>query len=264
MISRVFFLKKPLTFSTGSSITPILIILPFFLYSKKATTTTFIIPNPNKNNVEANNIAHPKSAPDVKKFEFVNIALDQADNNNRCSSDSSDSHKSDNSSDKCDSSGHSDDERADDDSSGASSSNACDDLRKDSTSGDSGHGHSNSDSNCDSSDKSSDSDKCDDSHSNSDGSEEENNSSESTLPSLEPVINPFTRYNPARRPISTPHHPTGTTMEVRRSIRLPPKTVASLASKFDNLLTPNQPKKNQVCSGSLLRMQGITCHLKIF
>ena len=33
-------------------------------------------------------------------------------------------------------------------------------------------------------------------------------------------------------------------MEVRRSIRLPPKTVASLASKFDNLLT-NEPKKKE-------------------
>ena len=227
--------------STKSELTlnyPRLTIVFLLFYSKKATTTTFIIPNPNKNNVEANNIAPTKSTPDVKKFEFVNIALDQADSDNRCCD------TSDKSSDKGSDSSHSDEEN----------------LRKDSTSGDSGHGHSNSsccDSSDKSSDKSSDSDKCD-SHGNS---SEEENTSESTLPSLEPVINPFTRYNPARRPISTPHHPTGTTMEVRRSIRLPPKTVASLASKFDNLLTPNQPKKNQVHTRNI---SIFVIYLKIF
>ncbi len=78
--------------------------------------------------------------------------------------------------------------------------------RKDSTSGDSGNASG-----------SASDDKC--------SSEEE--SCESTLPSLEP--HPFIRSNPARRPVHGGH-----TMEVRRSIRLAPKTVANLASKFDN------------------------------
>lgn len=80
-------------------------------------------------------------------------------------------------------------------------------------------------------------------------SSEEESASESTLPSLEP-INPFTRHNPARRPINGHNNPP--TMEVRRSIRLAPKTVASLASKFDNLLTSEEQaaKKNAKLSSS--------------
>ena len=74
-------------------------------------------------------------------------------------------------------------------------------------------------------------------------SEEE--SSESTLPSLEPNINNFTRYNPTRRPIN------GHSMEVRRSIRLAPKTVASLASKFDSLQKPSKSSKDVVTSRNL-------------
>lgn len=155
--------------------------------SKKATTTTFIIPNPNKG--ERGGAGHKKE-PDNKQFEYVDIALD--------------------------------DHNSDD-----SSADSSDVDRKNSTSEDSGrHSDSSRKSDGDSSDKCCDS------------SQEEEEAPESTLPSLEP-INPFTRYNPARRPIN-PNH----TMEVRRSIRLPPKTVASLASKFDNLLT-NEPKKKE-------------------
>ena len=45
---------------------------------------------------------------------------------------------------------------------------------------------------------------------------------------------PFFRHNPTRRP-----------MEVRRSVRLAPKTVATLASKFDNLLSKEPVKQNK-------------------
>ena len=48
------------------------------------------------------------------------------------------------------------------------------------------------------------------------------------------ILLPFFRHNPTRRP-----------MEVRRSVRLAPKTVATLASKFDNLLSNEQPKQNK-------------------
>lgn len=111
--------------------------------------------------------------------------------------------------------------------------------RKDSTSGDSGNASG-----------SSGDDKC--------SSEEE--SSESTLPSLEPNINPFTRHNPARRPINGGHH----SMEVRRSVRLAPKTVATLASKFDNLLTlPNSAssagnvEKSKTSSSTMMTSRGL-------
>merc|ERR1712008_511149 len=77
------------------------------------------------------------------------------------------------------------------------------------------------------------------------GEEESCSGSESTLPSLEPLINPFVRHNPARRPING-HN----SMEVRRSVRLAPKTVANLASKFDNLLTNDSKAKLKVSNNS--------------
>ena len=102
-------------------------------------------------------------------------------------------------------------------------------IRKDSTSGDSGNASGEN-----TSDK------------NSDTSEEE--SCESTLPSLEPV-NPFVRHNPTRRPING-HN----TMEVRRSVRLAPKTVATLASKFDNLLTNDSKAALKLTPGMHLQL----------
>ena len=106
-------------------------------------------------------------------------------------------------------------------------------LRKDSTSADSGNASSNASERLSNSTSGSTSGNTSDEKSDSTSEEE---SCESTLPSLEPV-NPFTRHNPARRPING-HN----TMEVRRSIRLAPKTVATLASKFDSLLTTDHPK----------------------
>merc|ERR1712008_73634 len=79
------------------------------------------------------------------------------------------------------------------------------------------------------------------------GEEESCSGSESTLPSLEPLINPFVRHNPARRPING-HN----SMEVRRSVRLAPKTVANLASKFDNLLTNDSKAKLKVSNSAVL------------
>ncbi len=79
--------------------------------------------------------------------------------------------------------------------------------------------------------------------------EEEDVSDVSTLPSLEPEVSPFTRYNPARKPIN-PGGGGGNSngnnnMEIRRSVKLKPKTVANLASKFDGLLTTTTtPKSN--------------------
>ena len=72
-----------------------------------------------------------------------------------------------------------------------------------------------------------------------------------TLPSLEPLINPFVRHNPARRPING-HN----SMEVRRSVRLAPKTVANLASKFDNLLTNDSKAKLKVSNTAVLGSGG--------
>jgi hypothetical protein len=90
---------------------------------------------------------------------------------------------------------------------------------------------------------------------------EEESCCESTLPSLEP-INPFVRHNPARRPINT----NGQSMEVRRSVRLGPKTVSALASKFDNLLTVNeaaskkqpnlQEKDKKLCKRDITKIIG--------
>merc|ERR1712008_154521 len=77
------------------------------------------------------------------------------------------------------------------------------------------------------------------------GEEESCSGSESTLPSLEPLINPFVRHNPTRRPING-HN----SMEVRRSVRLAPKTVANLASKFDNLLTNDSKAKLKVSNSA--------------
>ena len=48
---------------------------------------------------------------------------------------------------------------------------------------------------------------------------------------LEAAATPFVRHNPARRAVGP-----GAAVDIRRSIRLAPKTVANLASKFDNLL----------------------------
>jgi hypothetical protein len=48
---------------------------------------------------------------------------------------------------------------------------------------------------------------------------------------------PFVRHNPARRPLGP-----GATVDIRRSIRLAPKTVANLASKFDSLLVSDDVK----------------------
>ena len=111
-------------------------------------------------------------------------------------------------------------------------------IRKDSTSGDSGNasGENTSDKN-----------------SETDTSEEE--SCESTLPSLEPV-NPFVRHNPTRRPINGHNtFPNGApAMEVRRSVRLAPKTVATLASKFDNLLTNDSKTALKLTPGMNLKM----------
>merc|ERR1712008_483512 len=83
------------------------------------------------------------------------------------------------------------------------------------------------------------------------GEEESCSGSESTLPSLEPLINPFVRHNPARRPING-HN----SMEVRRSVRLAPKTVANLASKFDNLLTNDSKAKLKVSNSAVLGSAG--------
>ena len=68
---------------------------------------------------------------------------------------------------------------------------------------------------------------------------------------MEPLINPFVRHNPARRPING-HN----SMEVRRSVRLAPKTVANLASKFDNLLTNDSKAKLKVSNAAVLGSAG--------
>ena len=56
---------------------------------------------------------------------------------------------------------------------------------------------------------------------------------------LAPASTPFVRHNPARRALGP-----GATVDIRRSIRLAPKTVANLASKFDNLLVNDGAGKN--------------------
>merc|ERR1711956_97415 len=114
----------------------------------------------------------------------------------------------------------------------------CQQLRKDSTSGDSGNASGeNTSGKCSETDTASEEESC--------------SGSESTLPSLEPLINPFVRHNPARRPING-HN----SMEVRRSVRLAPKTVANLASKFDNLLTNDSKAKLKVSNSAVLGSAG--------
>ena len=54
---------------------------------------------------------------------------------------------------------------------------------------------------------------------------------------LEESATPFARHNPARRPLGP-----GATVDIRRSVRLAPKTVANLASKFDSLLVSDSSK----------------------
>jgi len=54
----------------------------------------------------------------------------------------------------------------------------------------------------------------------------------------ESAATPFARHNPARRALGP-----GAAVDIRRSVRLAPKTVANLASKFDSLLVNSEPSK---------------------